>query len=191
MISLYDGLLTSLLPSHLSGDPSTQAFAFALRAQLRKMLTLISRACIWTRLDQLDGQTCDAVAAQLRTPNYDDTYPIETRRALVAGTITYYVRAGTPAALTDAVGAIFGDGEIEEWFDYGGNPFLFRVSTTNPAVTDENVSKFEEACNNVKRLTAHLDGVQLLLTTEPLEILTAVGLCTGTNITLKMQGGSP
>lgn len=189
MISLRDGLLTSLLPAHLSGEVSTQAYAFALREQLRKMLSLTARACIWTQLDRLDSQTCDAVAAELRTPNYDDTYPIETRRALVAGTIGYYVRAGTPAALTDAVGAIFGDGEIEEWFVYGGDPFLFRVSTTNPAITDANVSKFEEACNNVKRLTAHLDGVQLLLTTEPLDILSAVGMCTGTDITLTMQGG--
>lgn len=169
MTDLYNSLVTSLLPSHLSNTPEMQAFSKALQTQVRNLMELTERACIWTHLATLDDSTCDAVATQLRTPNYSQSYSIEARRALVAGTIAYYVRAGTPIALEEAVGAIFGNVEVNEWFGYGGKPYFFRVHIKDVAqmISPELLQKVKSAIYQTKRLTAWLEDIDI--TACPLE----------------------
>ncbi len=38
---------------------------------------------------------------------------------------------GTPYAVEQVIQTYFGDGEVSEWFEYGGQPGMFKVVTTN------------------------------------------------------------
>lgn len=168
MTKLENGLLTSLLPSHLAKEPETAAFAYAIRQQVRKLMILAQQCVLWPALERLSDDKLDALAAELRTPNYLEHYSLEVKRALVKGTLPYYMTAGTPEAMLEAIEHIFGEGtgSISEWFTYDGKAGCFRAKAFNPKIPEGTaetaLADFYAACHRVKRLTAHLDYVEIV-----------------------------
>ena len=66
--------------------------------------------------------------------------------------------AGTPAAVEELVTAVFGDGKVEEWFEYGDEPFYFRI-TVNAAPTPDMISYLDSMIGKVKNTRSHLRAV--------------------------------
>ena len=87
--------------------------------------------------------------------------------------MTYWSQAGTKAAVESLCCDIFGDATVSEWYEYGGKAGYFKVTTTNSAVTEQNVAEFRAAVEAVKRLSAWLEGVELVLSTP--DFVAAVG----------------
>lgn len=191
MIKLYDARATDVLPPIVAEDPRVQAFAFALQQQMRRLFELRAGLAVWCSGGALSETMCDVLALELRTPQYDTGMALATKRELVRNTLAYYALAGTKGAVKRITGDIFGSAEVQEWFDYGGEPGYFKVTTDNPAVTDENVGEFRRVAESVKRLSAHLETVELTLTTEPMTQVYGFAIHTGTVVTLRQaaEGG--
>lgn len=71
---------------------------------------------------------------------YSEAWPESQRRAAVAGSFPYHKVKGTPFALKRALGQLDYETTVSEWFQYGGDPYLFRVevaSQTRPLTTDD------------------------------------------------------
>lgn len=47
------------------------------------------------------------------------------------------------------------------WWEYGGDPYHFRVVTNNADVTTTRAQEFIEAVNAIKRLSTVLDSVTI------------------------------
>ena len=52
--------------------------------------------------------------------------------------------------------------EIEDWFDYEGEPHHFRVITENQSITAGASDKFLSVLEKVKRKSAFLDGIEVV-----------------------------
>ena len=76
---------------------------------------------------------------------------------------------GTPQAVNKIIEAVFQNGHIAEWFEYGGDPFHFKAYTTNPAISQSDVDEFNRVLSTVKRLSAWLDEIVLQLSAETME----------------------
>ena len=61
--------------------------------------------------------------------------------------------------MLSAVKAVYGDGMLSEWFEYGGDPYHFKVFTTNSSALTENKSRFLALLSAVKSLRSVLDSV--------------------------------
>ena len=73
---------------------------------------------------------------------------------------------GTPAACNQIMEAMFGDGHIEEWFGYGGEPHHFRALVGNGSpIGVEVLAEFRRALDQVKRLSSWLDEIIITLPT--------------------------
>lgn len=90
---------------------------------------------------------------------YDYSESLDVKRQQIAGAMTFYDRLGTPYAVLSAVKAVYGDGMLSEWFEYGGDPYHFKVFTTNSTALTENKSKFLALLSAVKSLRSVLDSV--------------------------------
>lgn len=165
MTTIRDGKLLDIMPDSLSSQPEAQAFSAAFSAQIHRIIDLMEGTRIYSAMSELPSDILDILAIELRTPAYSDTFTVGKKRQLVANTLLFYMRMGTPAAVNDIILTIFEDGYIEEWNEYGGQPFHFRAYTNNPAVTEQNVADFMAALAAVKRATAWLDEVILSITT--------------------------
>ena len=114
MTELRDGQITDLLSNSMKHNPETIAMGYAILQEKRRIMEMADRTRLMSAIEPLDERTLDYLAVELRTPSYDDSFPIETKRELIAGTLPFYATLGTPAAVDWIIRAIFGSGHIEE-----------------------------------------------------------------------------
>ncbi|NEZ43721.1 phage tail protein I [Paenibacillus alvei] len=184
MIDIKDVGLLDLLPPNLLEDDNVVASAKAIDQQLQQMTQRILKLPVMSRMDELSDEEADRLAWEFSVGFYDTTLPIEQKRELVRNAIRWHRTKGTPAAVEELVTALFGDGKVEEWWEYGGSPGYFRVITNNEAVTNERAQEFLQAVNSVKRLTAMLEKV-VLTQTERMQLYFGGALHIGEKMTIR------
>lgn len=184
MIKLYDALITQSLPSIVGEQPWCIALAKVVRKQIRKTILAAEKSRTYSAIDQADNKVLDVLAAEMRTPGYSESFSMEVKRSLVKGTLAYYSHAGTAEALKAVCTEIFGDAAVLEWYEYNGRPGYFKITTNSPSVTDETINDFIKTAEGVKRLSAKLDGIEVVLSAKQ-EIFVAAVLHSGTRHTFR------
>ena len=159
MIKLKDSLITDGLPDCISDEPRTQALAYAINRQLRKVLTYSDEARVYDGFRECPEVALDMIANELKIPLYKDAYDIETKRKMVANSFLYWCRMGTVYAMEQLCTDLFKDAKVTEWFDYEGEPGHFRIEVEGFKVTQADVNKFIKDLRRIKRLSAHLDSL--------------------------------
>ena len=66
--------------------------------------------------------------------------------------------------MENVINTYFGEGYMEEWFQYGGEPGRFRIYSTNPTLNESKFTEFLTILSKVKRASSQLDGVFISLT---------------------------
>lgn len=187
MINLSAVSLLDLLPPNLASDHTIFAAAKAIDAEHQSTTALIAELSIFDRLDSLSPEEADELAWQYHVDFYDQALPIERRRELVKNSFKWHKIKGTPAAVEELIETVFGDGQVTEWFEYGGEPYMFKVISSNTDITDAQAQQFIAALNTVKRESAHLEAIVLTDTSERL-VYYGFGVHTGDYISLKQEG---
>ncbi|MFC3802796.1 phage tail protein I [Cohnella sp. GCM10012308] len=175
--------LLELLPSSIRGDPAMAAAAGALDVQLQATAAMVSALDIFGRSAEWTDEETDELAWQYQPPYYDPDLPLDQRRALVRNAIPFHRKKGTPGAVEDLIALLFGEGAVEEWWEYGGDPHHFRVLTNNSEVTTTRAQEFIQAVDAVKRLSSVLDSVTISQS-EPLQLYFGGVLHFGEQITI-------
>lgn len=187
MIEMKDISLYDLLPPSLQTDERTAAIARSLDPEMQRLVERIARLSLMGRLDDLASGEADELAWQYNVPFYDAALPLSQRRELVKNGFRWHRSKGTPAAVEELMTTIFGDGIVEEWFDYGGQPGYFRVITSNFSATTEHADRFLRLINSVKNARSWLDTVIIrLVENTPVYFGTAVHM--GDKIKLTQEG---
>ena len=110
----------------------------------------------------------DYMAVELRTPSYDENYSLNTKRALIQGSLLFYSQMGTPAAVNRIIETIFQTGYIEEWYEYDGDPHHFRAYVGDGGeVEPGELEEFRRVLSSVKRLSSWLDDIITITTMDP------------------------
>lgn len=165
MISFYDGQITDIMPENFYSKPEVQAISYALREGTRMLIRHAERMYIYADIDRQPDDVLDLLAAELRTQYYRDTLDIATKRRLVKNTLAWYMRAGTPEAVEELAAAVFGEGKVKEWFEYGDDPYYFKI-ITNALLTPETDSFFSYMLRRVKNTRSHLRAVEVHRTVD-------------------------
>lgn len=173
MINLRGSRFTDIMPENLASQLETQAFAYAMGRQVEKLCDYADGVHIYAAVTSMPENILDVLAVELRTPAYNQSFPIEVKRALIEGTLTFYARMGTPAACNQIIETIFGAGYIEEWFDYEGSPHHFRAYVGDGRVDPKDLEEFLRVLERIKRLSSWLDEVIITLPAIPGKISTA------------------
>ncbi len=169
MINFIDAEPLNSLPLILQKQPWVQALSYAIALMIRRLLILADGSRTFSRVDDITDETVlDALAIDLLVNQYDTSYPIETKRKLVKFALQYWATAGTKKATEDILLKVLYDGYITEWYEYGGDPGYFRVNLTDTTITGQDILKFKEVAENVKRLSAWLDKVVLDMVNDPM-----------------------
>lgn len=159
MINYYDGQLTDIMPYNITRSPEVQALSHALQQGTRLLHEYSQRLYIYAHLEEQPEVVIDLLASELRTQYYRSEMELETKRRLVRNTLIWYMTAGTPAAVEELVENVFGSGEVSEWFEYGGKPYCFRVST-DVHMEPETITEFSRMISKVKNTRSHLDALE-------------------------------
>lgn len=158
--------LLVLQTATMKDDPTTKAMCAAIGPVLQQVANSIANALILARVDDLPEEVLDELAHELHVDWYDAKADISVKRNLIKNSDKVHRYLGTPFAVEQVVQDYFGDGEVEEWFDYGGQPYYFRVVTENSAVTGELADQFNLSVNAVKNRRSRLEAVIVSMTGE-------------------------
>ena len=161
--TIYDVDLDQTLPPALTRDPRMVALGKALAKQHQKTAHLIrENAGIFYQIEELDELMLDILATDLHVDWYDYNADLDEKRQLIKNSIAIHRMAGTPAGLRLAVESTHNEIELEEWFQYGGEPYFFRVgiNIVDPA-KEINQARILNIVRTYKPVRAHLedDGI--------------------------------
>lgn len=185
MIRLKDAQITDSLPSWLSNETNVKALSYAASRQIKKVLAYSDAAKVYADVMKCTHAVLDMLAFELQIPKYKDSYSLDTKRRMVLNGLVYWLRMGTAGALEDLCSDIFSNAVMTEWFDYDGEPGHFRITTNNRRITDNDVREFHKVINTVKRLSAHLDAVEIILDLDSMQEGMTFGTSTYTEMTLE------
>jgi phage tail P2-like protein len=150
--------LLRTLPDVLRNDANTLALASAVADELAARVGEIDKLRIYTRIDELPEDLLDILAYDFKVDWYGYDYGIEAKRALIKDSFRVHRHLGTRGAVETALSDIYPGSVVEEWFEYGGNPFYFRIILD---VTDQRVaishSEIARTVNIYKSLRSHLE----------------------------------
>lgn len=158
MISFYESNLTDILPENLKYTPECIALGYALQRANQRFIEASNQTSVFAVIDTLPENIIDVLAIELRTQYYDENFPLEQKRELVKGTMSWYNKAGTVSAVQEMIDKVFVSGTVLEWFQTGGEPGTFQISTSDQ-ITPELIAEFSEAVQKVKNIRSHLTDV--------------------------------
>lgn len=183
MISIYEASVLDVLPPNLQQDPDMIAASKAVDEEFLLVVNEVNQCILLPRLDDLDSDVVDLLAWQMHVDFYDNTLPIEVRIQLVKNSLRWHKIKGTPSAVEELISTVFDSGEVQEWFEYGGDPYTFQVLTSNESVTMDQAEQFIRALNSVKNLRSSLDKVVITIGDE-MDLYFAGIVHTGDSITI-------
>ncbi len=183
MADIFDTPLRKKMPRAFTQDADTLALINTIDSGLGPIREILGSINYMRNSDTWDDALTDELAWQNHVDFYNVTLPIEQKRALVRGAYLFHRKKGTNAAVEDLIKILFGDGRVEDWYEYGGQPGHFRVLTANESVTTDRALEFIRALNSVKRLSAHLDAV-IIETSEEMKVVYGLSLQMGDVITI-------
>lgn len=151
--------LMEFLPAWMRTDENAKALAYAVEKQLERLVSQFSALVIYAAIDTQSDAILDELGWQFNVPEYSSDLPIATKRALIKSAILTHKQRGTVAAVERIVSDIFGDGWVEEWFEYDGDAYHFRVHTSNVSAGDQEAAYFESVVASSQNVRSYLEAV--------------------------------
>lgn len=150
--------------------------------QLYRKITLLS---VWGKIDELGHADLDELAWELNVEWYDATASLSVKKQLIKMADLVHSRLGTKWAVEQVVAAHFGSGEVQEWFEYGGEPHHFKILSENSSITAENMEKFMRILGIVKRKSSWLESIIIKYIAPKAVVKTAACCLTGQKVTIR------
>lgn len=131
MIDIKHVSLIDMLPPNLLRDSNIRAAAMALDEELSAVTEDIDKCLIVPNIDKQSEAVVDHLAWERHVDFYEPDLPVEKKRLLVQQAPSWHKRKGTPSAVEELVTAVYARTRLEEWWEYGEQPFMFRIVLTN------------------------------------------------------------
>lgn len=100
---------------------------------------------------------------------WNKEWAVETRRAVIKASLQVHTQKGTIGALKRALAAFkFDNIKVEEWFEYGGEPFHFKV-LVEVLTTDFDIFELTEVYSVIqksKNVRSRLESLEAYLATR-------------------------
>lgn len=168
MADLYTAAVTDIMQNDSAYDIEVQALAYAVKLEKQRIMREADKTRSVSMIDGLDESILDVLAVELRSPYYSENIQVSQKREIIRNTLLWFSKAGTPVAVAEMAAAVFGSGQVVEWFDFDPSdgeivPGEFDIETgaeIQDPVTFMPV--IEGIINKVKNVRSHLRTVKFL-----------------------------
>lgn len=125
-----------IVPSSIRNDPQVVAACESVDRQLLEMYTdCIPQILFWPFVDQQVPPLLDILAWEMHVDvwaGWDGDLTTEQKVELINSSIDWHRHKGTVYAVEEMLKTVFKQGYIQEWYEYGGRPYYFRIVTQEP-----------------------------------------------------------
>ena len=157
---IYSTNFADYLPEALKRDPKMKALAAAVTEQMLGVSAEIDNVLIYSRIDELPEELIDILAFDMHVDWYDYSYPLAAKRDILKNSVKVHKKMGTKYAIEKGLSGLYPISEVEEWFEYEGQPHHFHIvcDVSSNRIT----ASYREIVNVVKmykRLSSWLDEI--------------------------------
>ena len=161
MNDVKDIPLEKTIPDSIRRDETVRNICAAIRGEMEAVSRCTGYCLLLPRIDEMSESLIDELAWQYHVDFYDQSLPISQKREMVKLALENHRKKGTAAVIQNIVAIIMKEGYVEEWYEYGGEPYHFRVILIAGPMTDtETLDKLMRAINEAKNVRSWLDYVQ-------------------------------
>lgn len=110
------------------------------------------------------------------------------RRSVIQSSVEIHRHKGTVSALKMALQSFnFDNVTIEEWFEYGGNPYMFRVfiEIVSEGFDINDLTEVYALIQRTKNVRSHLETLKAVLCNNSTNPYAAISLCSGEITTIQ------
>ena len=152
-------------PGGLRENQSLAALGNVTAEALAKRPAEIALLALYPRIDELPEDLLDILARDFKVDWWDVNYSLEEKRRTLKDSWRVHKMLGTKAAVETAISAIYPRTKVLEWFEYGGEPYHFRldINITNDSIDSVKQRRVLELLNYYKSLSSQNDGVTYLV----------------------------
>lgn len=162
MIKLVDYQTENALPVEMK-TAERIALSYAFDCQKKKYCERVSRACIWSNIDNVEDNKLDFLAVESRVMFYNSLMETAIKRNFISNYIGWYLKLGTTKAAEEVIDTYYPNDETKliKWFEYDGEPFHFRIETT--ALLEEDCyADLKQMIFKVKNARSRLDQIRTM-----------------------------
>lgn len=150
-----------LIPRFLRSDRNGYALARAMEHIFQRVADAVIRGIeIIQDVSKMPEWRLDELATELNCL-YDYNAGIEQKRYWIANATKLYRVYGTPQAINNFLEGYFQNVQVEENWEYGGEPFHFRVTISGESYDAKKIAWAQKAIENVKNVRSILDSVSI------------------------------
>ncbi len=154
--------LSQLLPSWMRDDATDISLSESVDHFVHLIADDIPALEKWTdeAISKMSEEHLDLMAYELNITWYLYDATIEQKRQIVKDAKLIHRKLGTKWAIEQVLEIYFTSARVLEWFDYGGKPGHFKISTRYPELYVNNTN-FIKVINSIKKYSQILDEVSL------------------------------
>ena len=154
--------LLRTLPPALARDETMRALAAAIAGLLAAQPDEMEKLAVFPNIDRLDGPLLDILAQDFKVDWWDSDYNDAEKRRTLSASWQVHKTLGTRAAVEKAASAVYPNTRVQEWFEYGGEPYRFKldVGLGEFEWDRERHKRLMWGLNFYKNLRSHLEAVE-------------------------------
>lgn len=159
-MKLNETEISKILPSSLQADENVVNTSKAVTDSVNKVTAETVNELIMSRIDELPESVVNSLAWQLHVDTYSEDLDIAQKIKLVKNAIKGHKYKGTSWAVKSVVEILLNYAKMEEWFEYKGSPYHFRVNGSyGPIVNGDSLQRLVNSINEAKNVRSWLDGI--------------------------------
>lgn len=153
--------IEEIIPRNLLEFKEIADICKVLKLPMADVVGSIFYDAIIANFDKMPEEVVDLLAWQWHVDYYDSTADVETKRTLVRESLEVHRHKGTKYAVNMVLSAISEGYHIEEWFEYGGEPYHFNIIEANGDLIDYSETEIIKAVKESKNTRSWIDGIRV------------------------------
>lgn len=162
-MTIFKPDMVKLLPKFMKSDEADRALAHAMDILLADPASKGKILRKWDQIDNMKDAQLDEMAWEFNIDWWDSSFPLEIKRSVIKTCYRVHEKRGTKWAVEELVNSAFGMGKVTEWFEYGGDPFWFKIQT-NATLTEDGMTYFLNMIDKVKSARSHVEMIEVTRT---------------------------
>lgn len=164
-MSIFNPDMAKLLPKFMRSDEADTALAHAMDVLLADPANKAKILRKWDQIENMNDAQLDEMAWEFNIDWWDSSFSLETKRSVIKTCYRVHEKRGTKWAVEELITSAFGMGKVTEWFEYGGDPYWFKIQTS-ATLTKNGMLYFLNMIDKVKNARSHVEIIEVTRTID-------------------------
>lgn len=167
MSTLTDATLSETLTPSLQSEHDFVSAAEAIEPEFQLLVEDVPSIAVRTLISSISDLLLQYLAMEFRADYYDATASRYVREQTVLNALEWNTRLGTPSVIDEIITLYFNVAIVEEWNQYGGDNYHFRVKIQDPLTDSAVVAAATAKVLQLKNVRSQFDGFVRIYAVQP------------------------